>query len=292
MHKLFLCLLLAVAAPLHAVNTANSNVTKNSGTNALNEPLVIGPGTGVTVASGGNLTIASGGALTLAPGATFAVPLANGGTGATTAAGARTNLGLVIGTDVQAQSAELQTIAGNGAAFYTNATNLGSGTLNAARLPAFTGSVSSSAGSSVLTLGSAAVGLSNLGSDVTAVLGGGLDSTKYQGTWTPATNTPTIPTASGHTGEWYILASAGTATGNAAGTYAAGDRIVSNGTSWLNQPVPSTIARNRAALDYMLGDSAPIMSYGKATVVGSGGATAYGSGQTVVLPIPRCGAAS
>lgn len=41
-----------------------------------------------------------------------ALPVLNGGTGSTTAAGARTALGLVIGTDVQAADADLTTIAG------------------------------------------------------------------------------------------------------------------------------------------------------------------------------------
>lgn len=40
------------------------------------------------------------------------IPVSNGGTGATTASGARTSLGLVIGTDVQAYDSDLTTWAG------------------------------------------------------------------------------------------------------------------------------------------------------------------------------------
>lgn len=80
--------------------------------------------------------------------------------------------------------------------------------------------------------------LVNLADAVFEAVASGLDPTLYQGTWVPATNTPVIPVASGNTGKWYVASAAGTATGNAAGTYALGDRIVSNGTVWLLLPAP------------------------------------------------------
>jgi hypothetical protein len=64
----------------------------------------------------------------------------------TNTATARTNLGVAIGTDVLSPS-------GSGASLTSlNATNISSGTLDAGRLPAFSGDASSTAGSSSLTL--------------------------------------------------------------------------------------------------------------------------------------------
>ena len=68
------------------------------------------------------------------------VPLTDGGTGASSASAARDNLGLAIGSDVQAWDAQLDSLAAFSAAKVTNIDALGGLTSAANKIPMFSGS--------------------------------------------------------------------------------------------------------------------------------------------------------
>jgi hypothetical protein len=97
---------------LEASYTGNSNLvtlgTVTTGTWSATTIATTRGGTGLTsFTNGGAVYATSTSALT-----TGTLPIASGGTAATTASGARTALGLAIGTDVQAYDADLAAVAG------------------------------------------------------------------------------------------------------------------------------------------------------------------------------------
>jgi len=86
------------------IDAASGNSYKIAGTTVLSASTL---GSGVTASS-----LTSVGTLSSGTWNATAIAVAYGGTGATTASGARTNLGLVIGTDVQAYHADLDNLSG------------------------------------------------------------------------------------------------------------------------------------------------------------------------------------
>jgi|GEM_PF-543370 len=200
------------------MDLASGKVLKINGTEVLSGSAL---GSGVT---GSSLTSVG----TIATGVWngTAIPVANGGTGSTTASDARTALGLAIGTNVQAYDATLASVAGGTYAGDDSITTVGTiatGTWNGTTIAVANGGTGSTTASGART----ALGLA-IGSDVqaynstlAAVAGGtytGSSSITTLGTITTGTWTGTaIAVANGGTGST-TASGARTALGLAIGT--------------------------------------------------------------------------
>lgn len=183
-----------VTGTLAVANGGTGQTSLDNITDAGSSRITVTGGTGVLIGGGSDLTLDvaeanldlanMGGSLALASQVSGSLPVANGGTGSTTAAGARTNLGLVIGTDVQAYDAQLADIAaltptdgniivGNGTNFVaesgaTARTSLGLGTGDAVTFAGVTSTANISLGSTDGTDGYHLVGLNTPTSDYEA----------------------------------------------------------------------------------------------------------------------------
>lgn len=126
-----------------ATNVASTIVARDAtGGTALNTLSLAGALTGVGATFSGAVTV---GSISISSGS---IPVNVGGTGSTTAAGARTNLGLVIGTDIMGFDAELAALASVTSAVDTIPYFTGSGTASVTAYTAYARSLDGAANAS------------------------------------------------------------------------------------------------------------------------------------------------
>ncbi|MCR9254702.1 MAG: hypothetical protein NXI16_01230 [Alphaproteobacteria bacterium] len=162
---------------------------KNNTTNSVTLTVSIGVGTTATIAAGKAALIFSDGSNVTKGPSTEVMAVADGGTGSTTAAAARTALGLAIGSDVQAFDTDLTALAGVTIAADQILYGSGPGAWAATSLTAFArtilddadaataratlglGSIATQAANSVSLTGGSATGMTTLASATFTVTG-------------------------------------------------------------------------------------------------------------------------
>ena len=162
------------------------------------------------------------------------IALLYGGTGATTASGARSNLGLVIGTDIQAYNATLAAVAAGTYTGSTSITTLGtisSGTWNGTTIAIANGGTGATSASSARTN----LGLA-IGTDVQAY--NATLAAVAAGTYTGATSITTLGTIAA--GTWNGSAIGAIYGGTGLTSYTTGDIIYASATNTLSKLAAGT----------------------------------------------------
>jgi len=165
---------------------------------------------------------------------TGTIPVANGGTGASTLTG------YVKGNGTAAMTASATVpstdVTGLGTMSTQNSNNISvtGGSMNGVTISDYVATATKGVANGVASLdGSGTVPISQLPA---AVLG----ALSYQGTWNASTNTPTLTSSVGTKGYYYVVSVAGSTNLNGITDWVVGDWAVYNGTAW--QKVDNTDA--------------------------------------------------